>query len=63
MTDRMDQIIEAAEQQGFEVNQTKPGTWVFRTGGLTVTHRDPQTVQDWLSLIRRLEAAGLVLPE
>jgi hypothetical protein len=63
MTDRMDQIIQAAEQQGFEVNQTKSGTWVFRTGGLTVTHQHPQAVQDWLSLIRRLEAAGLVLPE
>jgi hypothetical protein len=36
MTDRMDQIIEAAEQQGFEVRQTAEATWIFRKGLNTI---------------------------
>ena len=32
MTDRMDQNVEAAEQQGFDVRQTAEATWIFRRG-------------------------------
>lgn len=62
MTNRMDQIIEAAEHQGFEVRQTAEATWIFRKGTVTVTHRMPTTATEWLSFIGLLRNAGLVFP-
>ena len=62
MTDRLDQIIEAAERQGFEVRQTVGATWLFRKEGHTVVQRRPTTGAGWLRLIADLRAAGLVFP-
>lgn len=62
MADRIDQIIEAAERQGFEVNQTPGGSWVFRKGGRTVVHPHPATAHEWLQFLTVLHEAGLVYP-
>lgn len=62
MADRMNQIIEAAEQQGFEVRQTARATWIFRKGTVTVTHRMPGNAVEWLRFIALLRTAGLVFP-
>jgi hypothetical protein len=62
MTNWMNQVVEAAEHQGFEVRQTAEATWIFRKGTVTVTHRTPTTATEWLSFIGLLRDAGLVFP-
>lgn len=62
MADRMDLIIEAAEDQGFMVSQTPRGSWVFRKGVLTATLPPPSTSSDWLMFIAALRDIGLTYP-
>jgi hypothetical protein len=62
MADRIDLIIEAAERQGFEVAQTRSGSWVFRKGGRTAVHPHPATPHEWLQFLAVLRQAGLVYP-
>jgi hypothetical protein len=62
MTDRMDQIVEAAEQQGFEVRQTAKATWIFRKGPNTVIQPQPANAAEWLSFIAALRELSLVFP-
>ncbi len=62
MTDRMDQIVEAAERQGFEVRQTAEGTWIFCKGLSTIVQPPPLTAGEWLNFIVALRQLGLVFP-
>jgi hypothetical protein len=62
MTDWLEQIIEAAEHQGFEVRQTAEATWLFQKVGHTVVQRRPTNAAEWLRLIADLRTAGLVFP-
>jgi hypothetical protein len=50
----MDQIVEAAERQGFEVQQTAEATWIFRKGLTTIIQPRPASAAEWL----RFVAAG-----
>jgi hypothetical protein len=59
MTDRMDQIVEAAERQGFEVRQTAEATWIFRKGLNTIIQPRPA---EWLSFVAALRELGLAFP-
>lgn len=64
MADRMDQLVTAAERQGFTVRQTAKGAWVFTKETLTVTEaRTPIRAVAWVRLIGALRGAGLVFPE
>jgi hypothetical protein len=62
MTDRMDQIVEAAEQQGFEVRQTAEATWIFRKGLNTIIQPRPASAAEWLSFVAALRELGLAFP-
>lgn len=62
MTDRMDQIITAAVRQGFNVRQTRTGTWVFSKGITTlIFQHTPCTTREWVWMINTLRGAGLRL--
>jgi hypothetical protein len=64
MADRMDQLLEAAERQGFKAWQADSGMWIFSRGYVTITfHRTPVTAGEWVDLIAVLRGAGLVFPE
>lgn len=62
MTDRMDQIVEAAEQQGFDVRQTAEATWIFRKGLNTIIQPRPATTAEWLRFVAALRELGLAFP-
>jgi hypothetical protein len=62
MTDRMDQIVEAAEQQGFEVQQTAEATWIFRKGLTTIIQPRPASAAEWLRFVAALREPGLAFP-
>lgn len=60
---RMDVVVTAAVRQGFQVRQTPKGTWMFRTGNITVTCREtPQTWEQWQRLLSDLIRVGLDWP-
>ena len=64
MTDRMDEIVEAAEQQRFEVQQTAEATWIFRKGLNTIIQPRPESAAEWLRFVAALRELGLAfLPE
>jgi hypothetical protein len=63
MTDRMDQIITAAVRQGFNVRQTRTGTWMFSKGIATMIFEcTPRTSHEWMRMINTLRGAGLRFP-
>jgi hypothetical protein len=62
MTDRMGQIVEAAEQQGFEVRQTAEATWIFRKGLHTIIQPRPGSPAEWLTFVAALCEMGLDFP-
>ena len=62
MTDRMDQIVEAAEQQGFDVRPTAEATWIFRKGLNTIIQPCPASTAEWLSFVAALRELGLAFP-
>lgn len=63
-SDRMDILVAAAVRQGFQVWQTKRGSWMFRKGAMTISHREtPRTAPEWVGLIGSLRGAGLHFPE
>lgn len=63
-SDRMDILLAAAARQGFQVWQTKTGTWVFRRNGVTISYPEtPRTGRQWLALLGPLRGAGLIFPE
>ena len=63
MTDWIDQIIEAAERQGFEVRQTAESTWIFRKGQYTIIQPQPESTAEWLRFIAALRELGLAFPQ
>lgn len=58
--DRMDQIVEAAEQQGFEVRQTAEATWIFRKGRTTIIQPRPAGAAE--GFVAALRELGLAFP-
>lgn len=63
MTDWIDQIVEAAERQGFEVRQTAESTWIFRKGLYTIVQPQPVSTAEWLRFIAALRELGLMFPQ
>lgn len=63
MVDRMDIVVTEAVRQGFQVWQTPQGTWVFRTGNITVTcAHTPTHWREWQRLLSDLIRVGLAWP-
>jgi len=63
MSDRMDQLISAAVRQGFFVNQTRNGTWIFSRGIATcIFNGTPRNSVEWMQMLATLRGAGLRFP-
>jgi hypothetical protein len=61
--DRMDRLVTEAVRQGFRVWQTPKGSWMFRTGNITVhCAHTPQHWRAWQRLMFDLIKAGLEWP-
>ncbi|MBB0229497.1 hypothetical protein FOE67_08210 [Streptomyces calidiresistens] len=60
----MDQILVAAERQGFKCFQAHSGMWIFSRGMVTLTiHHTPITEGEWMDMLNALRGAGLIFPE
>jgi hypothetical protein len=55
-------IVEAAEQQGFDVRQTAEATWIFRKGLNTIIQPRTASTAERLSFSAALRELSLAFP-